>query len=104
MTAFDAEIAAIRSHTDSYACDSQFHAEWFGFTRRAVNLRAQQMRAFGTLMGSVTQSLADWRILDVGCGNGFWLRAFLEFDACPKTWLGSMSAIRRFALPVPRTR
>jgi SAM-dependent methyltransferase len=88
MTVFEDEIAAIRLRTAAYASDPEFHAEWFGLTRRSVNLRAQQMRAFGTLVGSVTQTLAGWRILDVGCGSGFWLRTFLEFDALPKDLVG----------------
>jgi len=40
MTEFNDEIAAIRSHTVSYASDPEFHADWFGLTRRSVNLRA----------------------------------------------------------------
>ena len=40
MTEFNDEIAAIRSHTVSYASDPEFHADWFGLTRRSVNRRA----------------------------------------------------------------
>ncbi len=103
MTAFKDEIAAIRSHTASYASDPDFHAEWFGLTQRSVNLRAQQMRAFGTLVGSVTKTLAGWRILDVGCGSGFGCAPFSSLTLCPKTWLGSMSATHASGLHAPRT-
>jgi SAM-dependent methyltransferase len=82
------EIAAIRSRTGSYATDPEFHAQWFGFNHQSMNLRAQQMRAFGALVGSVTPNLAGWRILDVGCGSGFWLRAFVEWDARPQDLVG----------------
>ena len=64
MPDFNDEIAAIRSRTLGYATDPEFHKRWFGLTRESINLRAQQMRAFGTLLSSVTATLAGWRILD----------------------------------------
>jgi len=85
---FKAEIEVIRSQTVAYSTDPEFHATWLGLTTKSTNLRAQQARAFGTLVGSVTKSLAGWRILDVGCGDGYWLRAFVELDAVPEHLIG----------------
>jgi hypothetical protein len=65
---FQAEIEATRAHTESYATDPEFRIHWLGFTRESRNLRAQQLRAFGELVGFVTPTLSGWRILDVGCG------------------------------------
>jgi ubiquinone/menaquinone biosynthesis C-methylase UbiE len=56
------------------------------------------MRAFGALMSSVTPTLAGWRVLDVGCGSGFWLRAFLELDARPEDLVGIDVSDVRFGL------
>jgi SAM-dependent methyltransferase len=98
MPDFKDEIAAIRSRTVSYATDPAFRAQWFGLTRHSTNIRAQQMRAFGALMSSVTPNLAGWRVLDVGCGAGYWLRAFLEFDARPEDLVGIDVSDARFEL------
>lgn len=85
---FRSEIESIRQHTQSYATDGEFQRSWSGFTRESRNYKAQQVRAFGELVGTVTTSLSGWRILDVGCGNGHWLRAFLEFGARPQDLVG----------------
>ena len=85
---FESEIESARRHTASYATDPQFRTYWLGFTRESRNLRAQQLRAFGELMGSVTPTLSGWRILDVGCGDGRWLRSLLELDAKPEDLIG----------------
>ena len=81
MTAFKDQIAAIRSHTASYASDPEFHAEWRADP--AINLRAQRNARFGTLVGSVTQT-AGWRSLMLAVLVA-WLRAFSSLTLRPKT-------------------
>ena len=98
MLDFQDEIEAIRSRTLAYGTDPEFRASWLGLTARSMNFRAQQMRAFGALIGSVTNTLAGWRLLDVGCGAGYWLRAFLEFDARPEDLVGIDVSDVRFEL------
>jgi SAM-dependent methyltransferase len=88
MTSFDDEISATRAHTDGYATDPTHRSRWLGFTEQSRNFRAQQLRCFGKLVGGATQSLADWQILDVGCGDGSWLRTFLQLDAKPQNLKG----------------
>jgi ubiquinone/menaquinone biosynthesis C-methylase UbiE len=98
MPDFENQIAAIRSRTASYATDPEFRRDWFGLTERSINFRAQQIRAFGVLVGSVTNTLAGWKILDLGCGAGYWLRAFLEFNARPEDLVGIDLSDVRFEL------
>jgi len=94
---FETEIEATRSHTASYATDPEFRTYWLGLTKESRNIRAQQLRVFGELVGSVTNTLSGWRILDVGCGDGRWLRTFLEFDASPEKVIGIDVSDARFA-------
>jgi len=95
---FENEILAAKSHTSSYATNQKFREHWLGFSRESRNLRAQQLRAFGELVGSVTNSLSGWRVLDVGCGDGRWLRTFLEFDAKPADLNGIDISDERFEI------
>ncbi len=97
-SSLDAIIATTRSHTFEYARDPEFRRYWYGFTSESRNLRAQQVRAFGELVGSVTETLKGLRVLDVGCGDGRWLRAFLEYDADPANVVGIDVSGERFGL------
>ncbi|MBM4430673.1 MAG: class I SAM-dependent methyltransferase [Chloroflexi bacterium] len=95
---FETEIEATRAHTASYATDPEFRTQWLGFTRQSRNYRSQLLRAFGELVGSLTATLSGWRILDVGCGDGRWLRTFLEFDAKPEDLVGIDVSDARFEI------
>jgi len=95
---FETEIQATRSHTTTYATDAEFRKRWLGLTKKSRNLRAQQLRIFGSLISSIADNLAGWRILDLGCGDGRWLRTFLEFDANPEYLVGVDVSEERFEL------
>jgi SAM-dependent methyltransferase len=84
----DAAIEAARRDTADYGTRPEFRADWLGLTEESRNLLAQQLRVFGELVGSVTQSLAGWRVLDVGCGDGRWLRRMVDYDAQPEDVVG----------------
>lgn len=92
------EVAAIRAHTAAYAGSASFRTHWLGFSEESRNLRAEQFRAFGELVGSVTASLDGWRVLDVGCGDGRWLRFLLEYDLKPEDAVGIDISDARFAI------
>ena len=79
--AYSREVAAAIAHTADYGSSVEFRRYWLGFTEESRNLRAQQLRVVGELLGRVCDTLAGWRILDIGCGDGRWLRTLLEFDA-----------------------
>ncbi len=93
---FAAEIESTLDHTTSYALDPKWRIRWLGFTEESRNLKSQQLRAFAELLGSVTISLSGWRILDIGCGDGRWLRTFLEYDAKPEDVIGIDVSDERF--------
>ena len=82
------EISATIGHTASYGANAEFRRYWLGFTEESRNFRAQQLRVFGELLGRVVETLAGWQILDIGCGDGRWLRMLVEFDARPEDVVG----------------
>ena len=92
----ESAVLAARKHTTSYATNPKYLMDWLGFTERARNYRAQQLRTFAELVGSITDTLSDWVILDVGCGDGHWLRTFLEYDAQPANLIGIDISNERF--------
>lgn len=92
------EIAAIRGHTATYARSASFRTQWLGLSEESRNLRAEQFRVFGELIGSITPTLDGWRVLDVGCGDGRWLRFLLEYDVEPGDAIGVDVSDARFAL------
>jgi SAM-dependent methyltransferase len=96
------EVAAARAQTEVRFKSPEFRNYWLGLTQESRDFRAQQFRAFGELVGSVTGTLCGWRILDYGCGDGRWLRFFLEYDAKPEDVVGVDVSDARFALGVPK--
>jgi SAM-dependent methyltransferase len=79
--AFASAVEAAVADTASYATKPEFRAEWLGITSRSRDYIAQQLRTFGELLEPVRNTLAGWKVLDVGCGDGRWLRRMVEFDA-----------------------
>lgn len=94
----DAAVAAARAHTEDYGRSKEFRAQWLGLTPISSDYSAQQVRAFGELVGSVTTTLAGWRVLDVGCGDGHWLRRMIDYDAAPEDVVGVDISDARFTI------
>jgi len=95
-------IAAARADAEVHWTRPEFRSYWLGLTEESRDFRAQQFRVFGELVGSVTPTLCGWRILDIGCGDGRWLRLLLEYDAKPEDLVGVDVSDVRFALGVPK--
>ena len=102
MTELTSEFAktvdAARRETNNYGTDPDFRKEWLGLNRRSAEVLSNQTWLFGWLIGSVTESLAGWRILDIGCGDGRWLRRFLDYDAEPQDVIGIDISNARFEI------
>ena len=71
---------------------------YLGLRGRSRGYKAQLFRVFGELVGEITPTLLDWRILDIGCGDGRWLRTVLEFDAKPEDLVGVDVSDARFEI------
>jgi SAM-dependent methyltransferase len=99
---YASQVAAARAQTEVRFTNPEFRNYWLGLTKESRDFRAQQFRAFGELVGSVTGTLCGWRILDFGCGDGRWLRFFLEYDAKPEEIVGVDVSDARFALGISK--
>jgi SAM-dependent methyltransferase len=90
MTAFADRARSIAAHAEANLAHPIFRADWSGLSHRDVWLRAQQQIAFVELMSEATgrRDLAGLNILDVGCGDGRWLRWMVELGAAPDQVVG----------------
>jgi 2-polyprenyl-3-methyl-5-hydroxy-6-metoxy-1,4-benzoquinol methylase len=77
LESIKSQIKHIREHTQSYVTDEQFMAQWTGLSATDIAVRTQQQKAFVKLVGQVAKDLKGMRILDVGCGDGRWLRWYM---------------------------
>jgi len=87
----------LRAATASYVGDASFRAVWGGLSRTDVVARAAQQRAFVACMGSTHADLSGLDILDFGCGDGRWLRWYVELGADPARAVGVDVSDLRFA-------
>ncbi len=86
VVAFADEVPQIRGHSKR---SDQFHFRYSLFD--SANLLACQERESRILSALARHGLApltDVRILEVGCGNGFWLREFVRWGASPENLVG----------------
>lgn len=75
---------------------NEYERKYYGLDIEAAEYNAQRLRHFVKHMGTVWKSLEDKWILDVGCGNGYWLRQILELGADPEKVFGIDLTSERF--------
>jgi SAM-dependent methyltransferase len=79
------EVERIRRWYSDRAVDPVIRARYAPFNEQQVDSLCQQYRAVAESMRSIGRlSLADHRILDVGCGKGRFLRNCLDWGALPE--------------------
>lgn len=79
------EVERIRRWYGDRALDPAIRARYAPFNDQQVDSLCQQYRAIADLMRSTGRlSLANLRILDVGCGKGRFLRNCLDWGALPE--------------------
>jgi ubiquinone/menaquinone biosynthesis C-methylase UbiE len=54
----------------------------------ALMIQEREMEVLSMLSRSGVDSLEEKRILEIGCGTGYWLRAFLQWGALPENIFG----------------
>jgi ubiquinone/menaquinone biosynthesis C-methylase UbiE len=74
-------IERLRQQTRSYHGNPAFRAKWSRLHPDGALSRSIQMQAFAELLWPVHKTLAGMQVLDVGCGDGSWLRYYLELGA-----------------------
>lgn len=69
------------------------HSSWkkrYGIAEPGNVLRIEELhRQMQALLAArIGSELSEQRILDVGCGTGYWLRQFIQWGACPEHLFG----------------
>jgi SAM-dependent methyltransferase len=83
------EVERIRKQYDHFDHDAATRTLWSPFSEAEVAHRNQQYCAFAELFRATGRlSLADLKILDVGCGRGRMVRACLDLGAAPENVTG----------------
>jgi SAM-dependent methyltransferase len=83
------EVERIRERYGHYDRDAQTRARWSAFSEEEVAHRNQQYGALAALFRRIGRStLADLKVLDVGCGSGRMVRACLDLGAAPGDVIG----------------
>jgi len=85
---FASEVEDARRQMSDLLTNPKSIADWRGPAPRGLDFMLRKQAAFSELIGEVTDTFEGWRILDYGCGEGAWLRMFLEMDAKPSDLLG----------------
>lgn len=85
---FQSAVEAAAAHTASYETNPAFRKQWSALSAESSDYEAQRVRIFTELLGRVTGTLEGWRVLDVGCGGGHWLRYWVECGADPGDLVG----------------
>ncbi len=85
MNSAQAEEARIREAYQRRPADGRY--SWF---RQDQVLRMQQLEqaVLDALRARGVAALDSWRILEVGCGSGYWLRQFIQWGAKPENLAG----------------
>src|SRR4029077_3485600 len=62
----------------------------YGIAEPGNVLRIEELnrRMQALLAARIGADLSGQRILDVGCGSGYWLRQFIQWGACPDRLFG----------------
>jgi SAM-dependent methyltransferase len=88
--------AELRQFWDSHGVDSSYKMKWASLDEENIDYRGERLRAFAACFRGALEDLSGLRILDVGCGNGGWLRTLLEIGAEPHLLKGVDVSAARF--------
>jgi len=87
QTAEEEEICRLRR---VYHCRDSYHTESYGLCQRSNVLQIEEVQREMQFLISrrIGPDLSKKRILEVGCGSGYWLRQFIQWGARPENLSG----------------
>jgi len=92
----------VRQKLDAHNTSPEFTARYGGLNPDDLAARARYEVVFAELMHPIWASLQGKRVLDIGCGNGRWLRWCLELGADPAQIVGVDISSARFSQGLER--